>query len=189
MHVHSGVFGDRPIRIGLSLLLGGRRRAGAGSRTREELSETRRMPKSHSRPEDAHLEHLGRVSSHLILLRLDPRVSIEASHINGAAYRQVLHPSLVGLKVTTRFLPISCYFGRTITDEPGRPARYFASIRPVRENGLAIDAHTTPGSAPAWTICNHLLVAYHRIPQYATHRMKTQLLARDLGSLSFSRCR
>ena len=135
MHVHSGVFGDCPIRYGLSLLLSGRRRAGAGSRTREEPSETRRMPKSHSRPEDTHLEHLGRVSSHLILLKLKSRVSKEASHISGAVYRQVLHPSLVGLEVTTRFLPISCYFGRTTIDEPGRPSRYFASIKHVTEHG------------------------------------------------------
>jgi hypothetical protein len=78
MHVHSGVFGDRPIREELSVLLKGRRRAGAGSRVRDELSETRRTPKSHSRPEDAHLEHLGRVSSHLILLTLWFYVSVEA---------------------------------------------------------------------------------------------------------------
>ena len=121
MHVHSGVFGDRPIRCGLSLLLIEHRRAGAGSRTREEPSETRRTPKSHSRPENAHLEHRGRVSSHLILLRLYTRVSIGAIHMRGATYRQVLHPSLVGLEVTTRFLPMSCHCGCTITTT--RPTR------------------------------------------------------------------
>jgi len=78
MHVHSGVFGDRPIRDELSGLLSGRRLTGAGSRTRDELSETRRTPKSHIRPEDAHLEHLGRVSSHLILLTLWFYVSVKA---------------------------------------------------------------------------------------------------------------
>ena len=114
MHVHSGVFGDRPIRTRLPLIPSGCHCAGAGSRTREELSETRRMPKSHSRSEDAHLEHLGRVSSHLILLRLDPHVSTEAGHNTSAAYRQVLHPSLVGLEVTTRFLPMACHCGCSI---------------------------------------------------------------------------
>ena len=98
MHVHSGVFGDRPIRYGLSLLLSGCRRAGVGSRTREELSETRRMPKSHSRPEDAHLEHLGRVSSHLILLRLCLRISIE--------YRSKPHQRC---SIPASLAPISCW--------------------------------------------------------------------------------
>lgn len=69
MHAHSGVFGDRPIRGGLSLLLV-ECRPGAGSRAREELPEIRRTPKSHARSEDAHLKHFGRVSSHLILLKL-----------------------------------------------------------------------------------------------------------------------
>lgn len=77
MHVHSGVLGVCPIRGVLTLLPRGWLRSGAGSKTREELPETRRTPKSHSRPEDVHLEHLGRVSSHLILLRLQEYVNME----------------------------------------------------------------------------------------------------------------
>ena len=106
------MFGDRRIKGRQSSVSVGHR-SGAGSRAREELPETRRKPKSHSRFEDAHLEHLGRVSSHLILLRLHRHVSVISGPRQGPTYRQVLHPFLVGLEVTTRFLLISCHFEYT----------------------------------------------------------------------------
>lgn len=194
MHVHSGVFGDCPIRYGLSLLLSGRRRAGVGSRTREELSETRRMPKSHSRPEDAHLEHLGRVSSHLILLRLCSRVSIE--------YRSKPHQRC---SIPASLAPISCW------SQGDHALSSHALLLRIQDTVDQADLRNTlHPSSLLWSTAEqstrkclrdeplpgeyvsklpYSLVAYRRVPKCATHRRETILLAVDLGSLSISRCR
>lgn len=151
IHVLSGVSGERPIRDVLVLLPSTCPRSGAGSRAREELPESMRAENSHSRPADVHLEHLGRVSSHLILLRLST-CQYERAELQQMpqTYRQVLHPSLVGLEVTTRFLPMFLFtplrmYCAMLMIRPARTIRYL--FRPVAKHGEAISAHTC-GTCP-----------------------------------------
>lgn len=63
-------------------------------------------PYSHTLSEDVHLAQRGRVSSHLILRRLQCRqLTVRIMYTRTSEpYRHVLHPSLVGFETTTRFL-------------------------------------------------------------------------------------